>query len=574
MGERASEGTRATAPRPRRLALMPTTLTGRLVAVLAIFTALATMIVVSIEYGRGRDLLLSGAARRLDAEAAGIVDRLEHAVADRDRVTRLLPVLDVAQDIAIEDVDKRLSVALTQAAGGFGDAGDVAFAADTSGRIVAASQAALIGRTVQSRMGARSVTCRYHEGPQLSTSRDGREQLVFRAAILRRADRRTLGCVWIVSNWRALARGAAAPTPLTAISIRDSSGRILLRGDSTAARERIVTGSARARDTIFPVVVSVSEPRASTLAPIRAARSDAVLLALAVMFVTIPAAALVGRTTTRALRGLAQSAHAVGGEPTATLSAPGAAAPSEVRVLHDSLQDMLTRLAASRRALAEREVLASLGTMAASLAHEIRTPLAVVHSAAELLGRSEATKERRAELVSLATGEIERLERLVGDLLAFARPREPERCEVDIADICRRTMPLLEQKAAAHEVSMVFELAAASAWVDPEQVAQVVLNLATNAIEASPRGGEVTVASARKGDLAWLTVRDQGAGIAPEDAERIFQPFVTTRREGTGLGLAIVRRILDAHGATIDLRSTVGGGTEVRVAFRVHEGRA
>ena len=540
--------------------LVPSTLTGRLVVVIALFTALATTVVVSIEYGRGRSLLLSGATRRLESEAAGIVDRFEHAVADRERVVHLLPVLDVAQDVAIEDVDKRLSVALAQAAQGLG--GDVAVASDTSGRVVAASEARLIGGRLATHAASRDASCHDVAGPTLAGEGVDRH-LLFRAPIVRRGDGRLLGCVLISTGWRALVRSAATPLPLARLEIRDAAGRVLLEPGSRAADR--VTGSARGGVPIFPVTVTVSEPRETALAPVREARRDAILLAAAVMLLTIPAAAFVGRATTRALRALARSASSVETEPDHHLAPPPRDAPREVSVLHSSLDDMLTRLRASQRALAEREVLASLGTMAASLAHEIRTPLAVVHGSATLLGRGEQTPERRAELVSMVTGEIERLERLVGDLLAFARPRPPQRCVVDLADVCRNALPLLEPRLSRRGVRLHVALAPATAWADPEQLMQVVLNLATNAIEASPPGNAVFVTTASRDDGAWLHVRDEGAGIAPDDLERIFQPFFTTRREGSGLGLAIVRRIVDAHDATLTVHAGDGGGTTMSV---------
>jgi signal transduction histidine kinase len=270
---------------------------------------------------------------------------------------------------------------------------------------------------------------------------------------------------------------------------------------------------------------------------------------------------------TRALRALARSALAVDGTTRPVLADPGPGAPAEVRVLHEALDTMLDRQEEARRALAEREVLASHGTMAAGIAHEIRTPLAVLHGSAEMLARDPADAGRRRELTDLITKESDRLERLVATLLTFARPRPPLRQREDLADVCRRALPTLRALAEQHGVELEAELQPAVASLDPEQLQQVVLNLAANAIHASPRSAMVRLSTGREDGKAVLEVADRGAGIPSADLPRIWAPFFTTRASGTGLGLAIVRRIVDAHDGGIDVTTAPGAGTTMRVTL-------
>lgn len=567
-----SGGIPVTAPAaPARRPRWPSTLGGRLVAVLALFTALVTVVVVAAEYAQRRRLLVDETRVRLGAEAARVLDRVERDVAERQRAAATWPELDAAQDVATDDLDKRLSVALARLAGSLG-AGDVALALDTAGRVVAASRAAMIGRP------AREVLPWLAADPCAATSRGplradarGAAQLLLASPIRVRGDGRVLGCLLLTVPWEALVRAAVPPPTLDALELRDERGVVLTRGAHAAAvpRAEIVTGSARSPDgSALHLVATMAAPRDVALRPLADTRRAALLLALAMLAVTLPAAWLVAHATTRALRALTRSALAVDGLSRPVLPDPGRGAASEVRVLHAALGRMLEQQERSRRVLAEREALASLGTMAAGLAHEIRTPLAVVHGSVELLGRGAPAEERRRELVSLVTTEVARLDRLVADLLAFARPRAPARAPGDLAEVARRGALLLQTAAERQGVTIALAPHHAPATFDEEQLQQVLLNLGSNAIQASEAGATVTIATGADdagAGTAWLEVRDAGVGIPAEALARIWTPFFTTRRQGTGLGLAIVRRIVDEHGGTIDVTSAPGAGTTVRV---------
>jgi signal transduction histidine kinase len=567
----------------RHAALWPATLTGRLIAVLAVFTALASAAVITALYGRGRDLLAAQETARMDDEARGVAARLVQTLAERARTVATLPALDVAQDVAIDDVDKRLASTLARMAGSLGQ--DAILAVDVNDRIVAASLPELIGRTLPASgwptpTGCRAPTAARVGGENLAPLVDriaSRARVVFASPIYARSsgvDGRRIGCMLLAADWLALVRASAPPVPLSAIRITGLSSPMLdipaqTSGDALLGQATVaVIGPPLAR-------VGVAEPRDVALRPLREAQRTAILVAVAVALVTLPAAAFVALGTTRALRRLAAGAmtldestaaagHAVG-RP--ALPAPDATAPTEVRVLHEALEAMLRRQEEANRLIAEREVLASLGTVAAALAHEIRTPLAVVHGSAEMLARDVSSADRRLELTSLITREIARLERLVNDLLAFASPRPTQLLPGDLAAVCRHSLPVIAAFAERQDVRVDARLDSAPARVDAEQLEQVVLNLATNAIQASAPGGVVHVATFTEQNYAILEVRDEGAGIPAEALDRIWTPFFTTRLKGTGLGLAIVKRIVDAHSATIEVSTTAGVGTTVRVAL-------
>jgi signal transduction histidine kinase len=173
-------------------------------------------------------------------------------------------------------------------------------------------------------------------------------------------------------------------------------------------------------------------------------------------------------------------------------------------------------------------------------------------------------------VLSITRGEIGRLERLVSDFLAYARPRPLEPRRVLASALLEHARDLLASQAAASVVQLRIEDEAPGAWleVDPQQLSQLLLNLVQNAFFAcGERGcpGRVVLRARRDGDRVALEVEDNGIGIADADRERIFEVFYSTRKGGTGLGLAIARRIAAAHGGELELESTPGQGTIMRL---------
>jgi two-component system sensor histidine kinase HydH len=223
---------------------------------------------------------------------------------------------------------------------------------------------------------------------------------------------------------------------------------------------------------------------------------------------------------------------------------------------------------------ARQERLAALGGMAAVLAHEIRNPLGAIKGLAQFLAEKGAADSRQAQMTQAIAGEATRLERLVNDLLTYARPRPPKREAVDLTGSLREVVGLVQPMAASAGATLRLQVpdGAVAVEADAEQMKQLFTNLVLNALQAMPHGGVVTidVRASRDGGPGGhidIDVQDEGCGIPEADRPHVFDPFFTTRTKGTGLGLAICRQIAEAHGGTIRLHATGSQGTTIVVTL-------
>jgi two-component system sensor histidine kinase PilS (NtrC family) len=210
--------------------------------------------------------------------------------------------------------------------------------------------------------------------------------------------------------------------------------------------------------------------------------------------------------------------------------------------------------------------LASLGRMAANIAHEIRNPLAALSGAVEVMaaGTADDTRERLGQIVLKETG---RLNGIIREFLEYARPAPLSPTAVNVAEAVDEVLLLLEHQTPAGTLKAVREFPPALTWtVDRQQFRQAVWNLCLNAVQAMPEGGELRVTMTAGGCLV-LRVSDTGEGIEAADLGHIFEPFFSTKSDGTGLGLALVHRIVQDHGGEIDVYSRPRVGSTFTVTL-------
>ena len=244
------------------------------------------------------------------------------------------------------------------------------------------------------------------------------------------------------------------------------------------------------------------------------------------------------------------------------LSVAESALPSaggKILLIHDvtAAHRMKTELERNQR-------LAAMGEMAASLAHQLRTPLAAALLYTSNLGQAGVSDEARARFSEKASGQLRRLERLIQDVLLFARGESIGRDVIPAGDLLLEAAQTVEPLMREHQLEFVTvdECEQAIIVGGRKALFGALVNLLENAMQATPAGGKICLSGVRRGDLLSLSVRDSGPGVSKESQARIFEPFFTTKGQGTGLGLAIALGVARAHGGAIELFSDPGHGAE------------
>lgn len=245
-------------------------------------------------------------------------------------------------------------------------------------------------------------------------------------------------------------------------------------------------------------------------------------------------------------------------------------------VLYNSVASMLgimrDREQAKHKQLVESERLAAMGSAVSCLAHDMKTPLIAIGGFARLV-QKQVSRECHCdpspyvEKLDIVVKETQRLENMVKDMLDFARPLELNRAMEDVGNLIKRSLLVVEGEARKRGV--ILHVPSDSAFplapLDAVRMEQVLINLVTNAIQASPEGSTVAVNVRAEGSRMIIDVSDNGCGIPAEKREEVFRPFVSMKKEGTGLGLPIVKKIVEAHEGHLEILDNSGGGLTFRL---------
>ena len=226
-----------------------------------------------------------------------------------------------------------------------------------------------------------------------------------------------------------------------------------------------------------------------------------------------------------------------------------------------------------KREIERNRRLASLGRLAAGIAHEIRNPLSSIKGFATYFRERYKKIPEDQKIAEIMVQEVERLNRVIGQLLEFARPVEINKKPTSIHTVIQHSLKMIQRQAQEKNIIISTNLSPEikNVSVDADRINQVLLNLYINSIEAMEHGGKLSV------ELSWdensktakITVSDTGAGIKKEDMAHIFDPYFTTKQSGTGLGLAIVHKIIDSHKGEVRVKSESGKGTTVSILLPV-----
>lgn len=293
--------------------------------------------------------------------------------------------------------------------------------------------------------------------------------------------------------------------------------------------------------------------------------------ALAICFVTLLALLVLIARPLDELKKIIRRVR--GGDLTARVGF--AAKNDDVGQLGRQFNEMIQELAENRAEIerlhqlemARAEHLATIGELAAGLAHEIRNPLAGIAGVVEVMGKELPAQSSSRGVLPEVQDEIKHIQSILNDLLAYARPRPPDYHPADLNATIEQAVLLARQQVRTKPIEILFEPCRELPRImhDPVQIQQVVLNLLLNGIQAIPNQGKIEVAMRREGESAVVRITDSGKGISRDSLAKIFKPFFTTRKEGTGLGLPLAKGIVESHQGRIEVTSDPGHGAQFEV---------
>lgn len=317
------------------------------------------------------------------------------------------------------------------------------------------------------------------------------------------------------------------------------------------------------------------ERTAEALAVVQAVRTRWTVMIACLLLAGLAVATLLARQVMRPLNEVTRATSIIAARPDLELPLLPVRSRNEVGQLTDSFNRMTSALKRSQEETLAAAKLAFAGELAAMVAHEVRTPLSVMRSSAQMLvAPSSAPTADNAELVDTIVAEVDRVERVVTGLIELARPLQQHLEPTELRELLARAVDLVAAQAQRQRIHIAcaFSEGEPPALCDPEQIYQVVLNLLVNALQVLPPGGCIWVrTSPADADSVGFEVEDNGPGLPREIRHAVFQPFVTGREGGTGLGLAFVERIVKAHRGSVSVQSEPGQGTIFAVRLPMAE---
>jgi two-component system, NtrC family, sensor histidine kinase HydH len=531
---------------------------------------LPAMLVSFLSFYQTRAVLKQEITRDMQTLSATVANDIERMMLERVRNVQSWSQLSIMQELKVGDIDKRLSVFLSGLAQSYGTIYHAIYVEDLEGNVIASSRAKEIGGQhilkkpwFVARLANKALMFSNIEENVLAISQE----------IVDENTNLMMGRLVAEFNWHTVqdSLNSAIQKP-TAAALLDTRGNILA---ATTNWEKVQSGHGMyaisdfsKQSTVPNWQVRIEKLHSVAVAPVHRLGYIFLGLLAATLFL---AAALVTPIAQAITQPLLQLTQFVKGFAHQSNAKPPQFGPPEVRELGAAFETMTVDLAKSQDNLTRAAKLAVVGEMAAAMSHEVRTPLGILRSSADVLKREKAITEEGKEVLGFITTETERFHKLVSTLIDAARPRAPVFAEVDLTRLISDTIAMLRTEANIKNINITFDTHAKAVMglVDADQITQVMMNLMMNAIQVLPDGGSILVELNQHGNQTVIKVMDDGEGIDAEHQAQIFEPFFTKRAGGVGLGLAVVRQIVQAHGGEISYQKSQMNGAQFTITIPI-----
>jgi signal transduction histidine kinase len=530
---------------------------------------LPAMLVSFLSFYQARIALKSEISHDLQTLSNTVASNVESMLFERFHNVHSWSELAIMQDIQIGDIDKRLATFLQELVISYGGIYQKIEVVDTNNVIVASSVPKNLGLTTQPfatwfqvSIGQKTIDVYPIETHQTAS-------LAISKAILSPDAGQVQGRLIAYFNWQlVLDKLNQSVQDSTAAALFDEQNHAIASTRNWAkihAEHGMHANSTFSGSTSPKWRVEIEKLHSVAVAPVH--RLGYVFLAL--LITTLVFATFLVTPIAKAVTApLSQLTHFVRHfflNQTSQLPTSG---PAEVQELSGAFKKMISELETSQKNLERAAKLAVVGEMAAAMSHEVRTPLGILRSSANVLQREPQLSKEGHEVLGFIISETERLNNLVSSLIDAARPRLPAFTEVNLSALAIKCIAMLSAQAQTKNVQL--DCHADQDYLikaDSEQMTQVLMNLLINAIQMLPNHGKVEVGITALQDTIQLTISDNGPGIPAGSQAQIFEPFFTQRAGGVGLGLAVVRQIVHAHQGEISYSPSQQGGAQFTITL-------
>lgn len=530
---------------------------------------LPAMLVSFLSFYQARIALKSEISHDLQTLSNTVASNVESMLFERFHNVHSWSELAIMQEIQIGDIDKRLATFLQELVISYGGIYQKIEVVDTNNVIVASSVPKNLGLTTQPfdvwfqvNIGQKTIDVYPIETHQTAS-------LAISKAILSPDAGKVQGRLIAYFNWQlVLDKLNQSVQDSTAAALFDEQNHAIASTRNWAkihAEHGMHANSTFSGSTSPKWRVEIEKLHSVAVAPVH--RLGYVFLAL--LITTLVFATFLVTPIAKAVTApLSQLTHFVRHfflDQTSQLPTSG---PAEVQELSSAFKKMISELETSQKNLERAAKLAVVGEMAAAMSHEVRTPLGILRSSANVLQREPQLSKEGHEVLGFIISETERLNNLVSSLIDAARPRLPAFTEVNLSALAIKCIAMLSAQAQTKNVQL--DCHADQDYLikaDSEQMTQVLMNLLINAIQMLPNHGKVEVGITALQDTIQLTIADNGPGIPAGSQAQIFEPFFTQRAGGVGLGLAVVRQIVHAHQGEISYSPSQQGGAQFNITL-------
>ncbi|WP_334108261.1 sensor histidine kinase [Methylobacillus sp.] len=526
---------------------------------------LPNVLITGLAFYEARSTLKDAIQNGMQTQVSATALEIDRMMFERLQNISSWSTLDVMQDARIGDIDKRLSSFLTELKGSYLDIYIELYVINRQNIIIASSNPAQLGKFAP-RLQPWLHTLMQHKVVKLGQINNS--QLPIYTDINDAFDDdKPLGTLVAVFNWNQIhqiLRSGISGRSAAALFAQDNIISSTERWAKTqAAHKLMATAPTSGYEGYrgFNWQVKIAQNRSQALTPVRQmAYIFAGLLVVTVLLATVIAIP-VARAISQPVARLTEFATRFLRNPSATL--PPAGGPEEIAEMSRAFAKMMEDLDNSKQSLTRAAKLAVAGEMAAAMSHEVRTPLGILRSSAQLLLREPNLSAESQEICGFIVKETERLNKLVNTLVDSAKPRPPELSPCNITELVTMCAGMLRSQASKKGIAIeIVDNPPIVCDCDIEQMTQVILNLLLNAVQILPEQGHINIQLEETADHVRILVADDGPGVAPEHREQIFDPFYSQRNGGIGLGLAIVRQIILAHHGTIHVQPGPNHGAE------------